>query len=70
MTAGRRGRRGDRVRGLTSGRRAITTHAELVEPTIDTYLKRLVDELGVDVSGGPPDPRVGTALNHVALKAR
>ncbi|MFC8373799.1 hypothetical protein [Streptomyces sp. CB02400] len=52
------------------GRRAVTTHTELVESTVDVYLKRLVDELSVDVSGGPPDPRVGTALNRVALKPR
>lgn len=52
------------------GRRAVTVHAELVESTVDVYLRRLVDELGVDASGSPPDPRVGTALNRVALKAR
>ncbi|MFD7701749.1 hypothetical protein [Streptomyces caelestis] len=52
------------------GRRAVTAHAELVESAVDVYLRRLVDELGVDVSAGPPDPRVGTALNRVALKAR
>ncbi|MEV8554789.1 hypothetical protein AB0L04_33900 [Streptomyces glaucescens] len=52
------------------GRRAVTVHAELVESTVDVYLGRLVDELGVDTSGSPPDPRVGTALNRAARKAR
>ncbi|CAM5718969.1 Vegetative cell wall protein gp1 OS=Streptomyces glaucescens OX=1907 GN=SGLAU_01515 PE=4 SV=1 [Streptomyces glaucescens] len=52
------------------GRRAVTVHAELVESTVDVYLRRLVEELGVDASGSPPDPRVGTALNRAALKAR
>ncbi|MGY1583091.1 hypothetical protein [Streptomyces sp. MN13] len=60
------------VTGLVSwrrGRRAVTVHAELVESTVDVYLRRLVEELGVDASGSPPDPRVGAALNRVARKA-
>jgi hypothetical protein len=58
--------------GLVSwrrGRRAVAVHAELVESTVDVYLRRLVEELGVDTSGSPPDPRVGAALNRVARKA-
>ncbi|MER6346505.1 hypothetical protein ACWC10_16390 [Streptomyces sp. NPDC001595] len=51
------------------GRRAVTFHAELVESTVDVYLKRLAEELGVDASGSPPDPRVGAALNRLARKA-
>jgi hypothetical protein len=60
------------VTGLVAwrrGRRAVTVHADLVEATVDVYLKRLVEELGVDASGSPPDPRVGTALNRVARKS-
>ncbi|MFI6107513.1 hypothetical protein [Streptomyces sp. NPDC051310] len=60
------------VTGLVAwrrGRRVVTVHAELVESTVDVYLKRLVDELGVDPSGSPPDPRVGTALNRLARKS-
>ncbi|MEV7991856.1 hypothetical protein AB0O67_08055 [Streptomyces sp. NPDC086077] len=60
------------VTGLVAwrrGRGAVTVHAELVESTVDVYLKRLVEELGVDASGDPPDPRLGAALNRVARKA-
>ncbi|WP_175407494.1 hypothetical protein [Streptomyces sp. TRM64462] len=51
------------------GRRAAAVHAELIESTVDIYLRRLADELGLDTPDGPPDPRLGAALNHVARKA-
>ncbi|WP_149182782.1 hypothetical protein [Streptomyces sp. TRM49041] len=51
------------------GRQAGTVHAELVESTVDIYLRRLADELGLDTPDGPPDLRVGAAVNRVARKS-
>lgn len=50
------------------GRRVGTAHAELVESTVDVYLKRLAHELGLDGSDNPPDARVGAALSRIARK--
>lgn len=50
------------------GRRAGTVHAELVESTVDVYLRRLADELGLGASASPLDPGVGAAVSRIARK--
>ncbi|MET8563587.1 hypothetical protein ABZV75_24495 [Streptomyces flaveolus] len=62
------------VTGLLARQRvpqAAAAPAGHVEPAVDVHLRRLAEQIGLTGStDGPPDRRLGLALNRIARKAR
>lgn len=50
------------------GRTAAADLAEMIESTVDVYLRRLAAELGVTVPDGPLDHRTGVTVTRIARK--
>jgi len=59
---------GTQLAAWVRGRAAVADLAEMVESTVDVYLRRLAVELGISVPEGPVDRQTGTTVTRIARK--
>ena len=59
---------GTQLAAWVRGRTAVADLAEMVESTVDVYLRRLAVELGISVPEGPVDRQTGTTVTRIARK--